>query len=329
MRNQTKALAALFGLIVALCAMLGSGRATVAAPNLTSLKIGWQSTWATQGQLSLILQKTPILEENGIKGEFLSFVYGGPLNEAAVAGAVDVVLTADQPALTLLSKDPNWEIVGRLMYNSGAIVVPAKSQLNSVQDLKGKSVAVPFVAAVHRVLIRKEEEAGLQPGMDVTNINLGMSEILTLAEAGKGASFGQVDAAALWDPAPLVLEAKGLARTISRGNILALVLMRKPYSSDPALREKLMNAISSAYVFYRSNRQSANAWFAEAARLDFDSTILDKAASVEPNLQGSAPPNVKLSPEDIKALEDVEKFMLQQKLISVPVNVRAKVAGLG
>jgi ABC-type nitrate/sulfonate/bicarbonate transport system substrate-binding protein len=328
MRNQMKVFATLIAVTAALCSMLGSGRAAVAAPTLTSLKIGWQSTWATQGQLSLILQKTPILEENGIKGEFLSFPYGGPLNEAALAGAVDVVLTADQPALTLLSKDPSWEIVGRLMYNSGAIVVPAKSHLNSVQDLKGKSVAVPFVAAVHRVLIRKEEEAGLKPGMNVTNINLGISEILSLAEAGKGASFGQVDAAALWDPAPLILEAKGLARTISRGDILALVLMRKPYSSDPALREKFMNAISSAYIYYRSNRQAANDWFTEAARLDFDSTILDKAASVEPNLQGSAPPNVTLSPEDMMALQDVERFMLQQKLITVPVDVPARVAGL-
>ncbi|MEI6672758.1 MAG: hypothetical protein WCL02_05530 [bacterium] len=55
-----------------------------------------------------------------------------------------MILTADQPAATLLSKNPNWTIVGRLMYNRVSLYVPKGSDITSVSQLKGKTVAMPF-----------------------------------------------------------------------------------------------------------------------------------------------------------------------------------------
>ena len=112
-----------------------------------SIRIGWQIPWATQGQLTQILKHTDILEKNGLKAEFKGFNYGPPLNEAALAGEVDVIFTADQPAATLLTKNPNWVIIGRLMYNRVSLYVPPKSAITSVADLRGKTVAMPFGAA--------------------------------------------------------------------------------------------------------------------------------------------------------------------------------------
>ena len=42
------------------------------------------------------------MELHGFAPEFTGVSYGGPLNEAAAAGQVDVVFTADQPAAALL-----------------------------------------------------------------------------------------------------------------------------------------------------------------------------------------------------------------------------------
>lgn len=39
-------------------------------PELAHVRIGWQTPWATQGQLTEILKHTDILKNNGIKGDF-------------------------------------------------------------------------------------------------------------------------------------------------------------------------------------------------------------------------------------------------------------------
>ncbi len=72
---------------------------------LTKIRIGWQIPWATQGQLVQIWKHTDILKKNELKAEFVGRTYGPLLNEIALAGEIDVVLTADQPAAALFSKD--------------------------------------------------------------------------------------------------------------------------------------------------------------------------------------------------------------------------------
>ena len=160
--------------------------------NLTQMRIGWQIPWATQGQLVQVLKNTDLLKENDIVGDFKGFSYGGPLNEAALAGAVDVVFTADQPAAILLAKNPNWKIVGRLMSNRVSLYVPPMSDIKTVADLKGKTVAMPFGAAAQRMALQKEKEAGLNPAVDVKNINLGIYEQSDLVRDKSAKKWGQI-----------------------------------------------------------------------------------------------------------------------------------------
>ncbi|MGB0639313.1 MAG: hypothetical protein ACPGTU_08275, partial [Myxococcota bacterium] len=114
------------------------------------IRVGWQQTWATQGQLAVILKQSAILKDLGFAPEFVGFSYGAPLNEGALAGEVDVLFTADQPAIALCNRDKTWGMIGRLMYNRVGTFVPPDSDVKSVSDLKGKTVAIPFGAAAHR-----------------------------------------------------------------------------------------------------------------------------------------------------------------------------------
>src|ERR1019366_9319058 len=91
--------------------------ATVHADGLTKIRVGWQIPWATQGQLVQIWKHTDILKKNGLEAEFIGKTYGPMLNEIALAGGLDVILTADQPAAALFAKDMGWIGVARLMYN--------------------------------------------------------------------------------------------------------------------------------------------------------------------------------------------------------------------
>jgi hypothetical protein len=74
-----------------------------------AIRLGWQVPWATQGQLVMGLKHTNIASLLGLELTYVGFAYGAPLNQAALAGEVDVLLTADQPALLLLGKTDQFK----------------------------------------------------------------------------------------------------------------------------------------------------------------------------------------------------------------------------
>lgn len=294
-------------------------------PPLQKLRVGWQTTWATQGQLAVILQKTTILQDLGFDAEFTGFSYGGPLNEGALAGEVDVLFTADQPAIALMSRADDWRIVGRLMYNRVGTFVPPDSPVQTVADLKGRTVAIPFGAAAHRETLGALKAAGLDPAADVNAVNLGIQELVALVGAGAiDGRWGTVDAGSAWDPAYADLEYTEVVRSIAEGVVTSVVVMDTGYvAENPDADKRFMQAMLEAYGFYRANTQLANRWFQETAQLPFDLEVLDRAASVEPNLKVSRADeaSVSLSDEDLANLQRAADFMLEAELLKSPVEV--------
>lgn len=72
--------------------------------------------------------------------------------------------------------------------------IVARKDIKTVQDLKGKKLAVTFASSAHVLVLDILEQYGLKPKDDVTLINLKVSEM--------PAAFmsGEVDACALWTP---------------------------------------------------------------------------------------------------------------------------------
>lgn len=284
-------------------------------PALTPLRVGWQTTWATQGQLAVLLQTTDLLSEQGFDATFVGFSYGGPLNEGALAGEVDVLFTADQPAIALGSKDPSWGIVGRLMYNRVGTFVPPDSAVQSPQDLAGLQVAIPFGAAAHR------ETLAALDGVEVQAVNLGLEEIVALVGTGSAdGKWGAIAAGSAWDPAFANLEESGQVRTIAQGVVTSVVVMDDDFvAANPGADERFMSALDGAFGLYKADTAGANAAFKEASRLPFDVAVLDRAASVEPNLTGETV--LELTAQDRANLQAAADFMLEAELLKQPVQV--------
>jgi sulfonate transport system substrate-binding protein len=289
------------------------------------LRVGWQTTWATQGQIAVVLQKTDILAKHGFAGTFVGFSYGGPLNEGALAGEVDALFTADQPALSLHAKDPSWGVVARLMYNRVGLLVPPDSPAKTVGDLKGGTVAVPFGASAHREAIRAIKAAGLDPKEDVTLTNLGLEEIVALAGAGaENGRWGGTSAAAAWDPAFANLEHEGKGRTLHTATVTALALMDDDYAkAHPGADARFRDAVAEAWTYFRDHKGEAHAWFLEASKLKLEPAVLETAASVEPNYTGAEPVRVTLNDADRAGLQSVADFMLETGLLKAPVQAEA------
>jgi ABC-type nitrate/sulfonate/bicarbonate transport system substrate-binding protein len=291
---------------------------------LTTLRMGWQTPWATQGQLTQILKHTSILEDNGLQGDFKGFSSGAPLNEAALAKEVDVIFTADQPAATLISKSNDWVIIGRLMYNRVSLYVPPNSSIKNISDLKGKTVAMPFGAAAQRMALRVEKEAGLDPTKDVKNINLGIYEQSDLVKSSRAGKWGEIDAMAGFDPTPAIFEEKGLIRYLHTENVVSLIVMSKEFiAKNPDAPEKFLNSMKESYEFYRINASVADNWFIEESKLNVSINALKTSAAVEPNLQVNSKEDICLGfiASDYLIMQQAADFLYENKMITSKVNM--------
>ena len=112
-----------------------------------SIRVGWQTQWAVQGQIVMGLTETTIPDRLGLNIVPVGFAYGAPLNLAALSGDLDIVLTADQPALVLLSRSANFAVLGRLMYNRTCVYAPPSGQVAALTDLRGRTVLGPVGAS--------------------------------------------------------------------------------------------------------------------------------------------------------------------------------------
>lgn len=292
---------------------------------LTNLRIGWQVPWATQGQLAQILKHSDVLEKNGLKAEFKGFNYGPPLNEAALAGEVDVIFTADQPAATLLSKNQNWVIIGRLMYNRVSLYVPTKSPIETVADLKGKTVGMPFGAAAQRMALKAEKDASLDPKKDVNNVNLDIYEQSDLVRDPNATKWGNMDALAGFDPTPAIFEEKGLIKTLAVGKVVSVIVMSKDYiQKNPGAPIKFLKSFHAAYDYYRNNVSIANEWFTTESKLAITPRALEIAASIEPNLSVSSTSEIRLgfTDDDYKILQEAADFIYDQSLVKAKVLIK-------
>jgi ABC-type nitrate/sulfonate/bicarbonate transport system substrate-binding protein len=288
------------------------------------IRIGWQVPWATQGQITQVLAHTNILELHGLQGEFKGFSYGAPLNEAALAGEVDVIFTADQPAITLLAADEEWVIIGRLMYNRVAIYVPPASPILTLEELRDKTIAIPFGAAAQRDAMKAIQQAGLDPVTDIHSIYLDIYEQSGIVQAGSAESWGEIDAMVGFDPTPAIFEHNNQARMLHVGKVVSLIVMSKAFiAQHPQAPERFLEAFREAYLYYALHQSQANGWFVEASQLTFDSVVLDLAASVEPNILAQTLDDVRitLTAEDMTILLEAAQFLLDQELISKPVDV--------
>ena len=290
----------------------------------TKIRIGWQTTWATQGQIVQVLENTNILQKNGLGPKFIGATYGGPLNEAALAGDVDVIFTADQPAAALLARSNDWVIIGRLMFNRVGLYVPPESPIESIDELRGKTIAMPFGAAAQRVALKVIEDAGLNPETDIVTINLDITEQASVISNGAKSEWGEIDAMAGFDPTVAIFETNKQARMLHIGTVTSLIVMSKSYiNSYPGAPEQFLKAFIEAVFYYSQNQSQANEWFRTSSQMPFSDEMLSLAASVEPNLKSQSIDDVSISftPSLIIGMQDAADFIYSNGLINKPIIV--------
>ncbi|MFL6677801.1 MAG: ABC transporter substrate-binding protein [Burkholderiaceae bacterium] len=151
--------------------------------------------------------------------EWHNFTSGAPLTNEMVADKLDFGAMADFPgslngaAFLKAGKRSVFLSVlsGSTIGSGNGIVVPVDSPVQSLADLKGKQISVPFASTSHGMLLRAIKAQGWDPERDVT--------ILTQAPevAGSALQAGKIDAHADFVPFADLFPYKGFARKIYDG----------------------------------------------------------------------------------------------------------------
>lgn len=276
------------------------------------LRLGWQVTWATQGQIVMGLKRTNVQELTGQKIAFAPFAYGPTLNSAALAGQVDILLTSDQPAIVLLSRAPSFRIVARMMYNRACLYVPRRSGIGRTAELAGKRVMGPVGAAAERVALASLHKSGVNPEQVTLGLLDMAQQAALLRRPGSDREWPGIDALYGFDPFAASFEEVGRVRILDCGKIIAVVLA----SGDMVNRrraelERFLKAFLLSWHYYASHPGQVNAWFVKESRLDVSDAALELSASVEPNRRARNLSDVRLefTADDRAALHEVARFL--------------------
>src|SRR6185295_1366240 len=142
------------------------------------------------------VQSTGEIENaTGYKINWRQFGGGGDVIRAMASGDIAIGEVGSTGITTAISQGMDVELFWILedIAAAEALVARNGSNINSVADLKGKKVGVPFVSTTHFHLLYALELAGLK-GSDVQILNMRPPEIA--AAWGRG----DLDATFIWDP---------------------------------------------------------------------------------------------------------------------------------
>lgn len=215
----------IYSLAVATIGLIG-----VAQAETIRVAVGTQDTTINCATGGLLIRELHLLEKYLPRDgkykdatydiQWKNFTSGAPLTNEMVAGKLDFGAMADFPgslngvAFQKAGRRSLFISVlsGSTKGSGNGIVVPVNSPVQSLDELKGKTISVPFASTSHGLLLRAIESKGWNPETDV-NIITQAPEV-----AGPALQANKVDAHADFVPFAELFPWRGFARKIYDGS---------------------------------------------------------------------------------------------------------------
>jgi NitT/TauT family transport system substrate-binding protein len=211
---------------LALAVMMASG---AHAGETIRVAIGTQDTTINCATGGLIIRELNLLQkylphDGKYKNvtydiQWKNFTSGAPVTGEMVAGKLDIGDMADFPGVnngsTFLKEGKRSIFIsvlsGSTRGSGNGIVVPLRSNITSLSQLKGHTISVPFASTAHGMLLRAVAAQGWDPQTDV-NIITQAPEV-----AGPALQAEKIEAHADFVPFTELFEYRGFARKILDG----------------------------------------------------------------------------------------------------------------
>jgi len=251
-----------------------AGEGAPAAETPVAEDAEWSATeltldFATYNPLSLIIKDQGWLEAelgDDVTVTWVQSAGSNKANEALRAGAIDVGSTAGSAALLARSNgSPIQAINIYTQPNWAAIAVPTGSDIDSVEDLAGRTVAATKGTDPYFFLLQALQEAGLS----LADINL---QNLQHADGKTALETGAVDAWSGLDPLLSTSVANGAAEIIYDNvdfNSYGFLNATEDFiTNHPDLAQLVVNAYEKARAWALENPDETAAILAEVAGID-------------------------------------------------------------
>lgn len=292
------------------------------------MKVGYQTSWGTIGNIFETLRHTNIFELYGIEPEWKTFSFGGPTGEAFVAGEIDNIIAAEAPVVRAAARRDGTKLIARVNDYRFGIVVPPTFK-GDIVDLKGKRVGAAFGAASFARVLNKLASVGLKnPMQDVQMVNLDVAEMVNSLQSKS------IDAMVIWDPTLEKLISSGMGKGLwissvgdqqGQGWLGVSGDFIKKYGDEGTVR--FLKAFTTATWWTSNNLAQARKWFAETSRVPADLLVASDSAdrNLRQPLADLKAVNLKLSDADIAEVQDIMDSMTKLRLVQATVNVKSLV----
>lgn len=247
------------------------------------------------------------LDSIGVDLEWSVFASGPLANEAVASGEADISYMCDLPAIIAKSSGMEIEVVEGLGYGekTTGLLVAADSDIESVADLKGKTVGYLVGSFNQHLLALLLAEEGMTLD-DVETINLGNEDHETALISG------EIDASVTCAPNLTKFITDGEVRLIADGTGIkksnTIVYALSSYAEEhPLVMEALIRATDRAIEYIEEDPDAAIAFLAEAENIDEE--ILSQV------VQGQVFAT-DLTDDDITEIESVKDFSVEYDIIA-------------
>jgi len=208
-----------------------------------------------------------IEKATGYKINWKQFGGGGEVIKAMASGAVQIGEVGSAGIAAAVSRGEPYELFWILddIGDAEALVAKNGSGINSVADLKGKKIAMPFNSTTHFHTMVALEQAGVNPA-DVQILNMRPPEVRAAWQRG------DIQATWIWDPVLAEVKKDGKV-IVSSGKISAdtgkatfdgYIVNKDWAKANRDFMVKFVKVLAASDENYRANKAK---WTADAAEV--------------------------------------------------------------
>jgi sulfonate transport system substrate-binding protein len=300
-------------IVMSAIAISGCGEKNVDA---VTLNIGFQK----YGILPIVKERGVLeaaLKDQGINIKWVEFPAGPQLLEGLNVGSVAFGEAGEAPPIFAQAANSNIVYIANqpAAPKAEALIVQKNSNIHTIQDLKGKRIALNKGSNVHYLLVKLLEE---------NKIKLSDIDVVYLPPADARAAFerGSVDAWVIWDPFFAAAEQQIGARVIATGEHLVnnyqfYLADRQFAEQHPKVLQAVVNELNTTTQWIAQHQDDAAKLLEKPTGLDFDilkTSISRMGLGVQP-----------ISPEVAKQQQYVANAFYQEKLIPHQINIQAAI----
>lgn len=284
------------------------------AENVKTLTLGFQKSAAN----FLVARQQKLLEQEfpQAKIEWKDFPAGPQLLEALSVGAVDVGVVGNTPPIFAQASGKKLSYVGYEVQPTvnQAIIIHKDSPVKSIQDLKGKRIALQKGSNMHEFLANVLNKAGLK-WSDIQPI------WLPPADAGAAFDKNSVDAWAIWEPNLTTAIEKTQAKILIDGQAFPKTYLY--YVAYPTFAKAHPDAIKKVI----KSLNQADEWIIqhpdEALKIYVASTGLnEKIAKIVLNKRLKPSTLYPVNEEVIKSQQKIADLFYSEKLLPKQINIQ-------